>query len=164
MARINRSDVIQKAVNDLGLSGNDKIPTEILDKVQLTYDLNRRFSSFIVNAASTATGSATLTLPTPSLGGEIYITAIHASLIKDSACDQATGSLSIGATTDLQGVAKTILQIPVIALTAQDEHVFISLPYPLKIKSGTTMSFTASYTLGVMSRCYVVHGFITSSN
>jgi len=164
MAKINRSDVIQKAVNDLGLIGNDKIPTETLDKVQLTYDLNRKFSEFVVTNSSTTTGTNTTTLPTVSQGGSIYLVGVATDMIKDATCDQATGIMAVTATPDSSGVASNLIRIPVITLTAQTFSTYISFPYPLKIKPGSTMGFTASFAAGVMSRAIGVYGFTTSSN
>lgn len=165
MARINRTDVIQKAVNDLALNVSvDKIPNEILDKVQLVYGLNRHFSNFVGGNSSTSTGSNSFTLPSVSAGGEIYITALQVALAKDATCDQATGTVSLTATLDSTGLSTNLIQIPIITLTAQSEDITLSLPYPLKLKPGTNITFTASYTAGLMSRAYKVYGFTTSSN
>jgi hypothetical protein len=164
MAVIKRSDVIQKAVNDLAISGNDKIPNETLDKVQLTYSLNKHFSTFISGNSATATGTNTTIFPTISAGAEIYITAIDFGLIKDAACNQATGTLTITVIPADSGVATPIIEIPVITLTAQEIHGNHTLAYPLKIKPGTTGTFTASYGAGVMARSIRYTGFTTSSN
>jgi len=164
MARINKSDVIQKAVNDLSLSASeDKIPNETLDKVQLVYSLNRQFSNFIVESGSSATGTITLTLPTTSVGSEIYITSITIKMIKDATCDQATGRINLVARDDY-GILKNILSIPIITLTAQSEDNIINFSYPLRIKINNTMTWAASYSVGLMSRTISVSGFTTSSN
>lgn len=165
MARINRSDVIQKAVNDLALSpSDDKIPNETLDKVQLVYSLNKHFSSFNIAGSSSATGTITLTLPTVSAGSEIYITALTFNMVKDATCDIATGRLGLNGTPDASNVSVSLLSIPVITLTADSVHLTMPLTYPLKMKPGTTLTITTTYTVGVMSRFCSVMGFITSSN
>jgi len=162
MARINRSDVIQKAVNDLAFSASgEKIPNETLDKVQLTYNLNRQFSTFIVSTSSSATGTTTLTLT--GIPGDIYITSINLSLIKDATCDIATGKFQGTATTDL-GVATALVGIAMLTLTAQSENIYVSFPYPIKLKSGTNMSFAKTFTAGALSFGVSVTGFNVSSN
>jgi hypothetical protein len=165
MAKINRSDVIQKAVNDLAIStSTDKIPNETLDKVQLTYDLNNKFSQFVVGVTGNATGTLTTNLPNVSSSGETYITALQLSLIKDVVCDQAQGLISLSLTLDKTNLSTIILSIPVLTLTAQSENVFLSLPYPIKVKNNSAITCAASFTAGLLTRNVRVMGFVTSSN
>lgn len=165
MAKINRSDIIQKAVNDLAIStANDKVPTETLDKVQLTYGLNKKFSEFVFYDLQSTSGSVVATLPNPGDRGEVYLTSISLGMIKDVACDIATGTVRADVVPAKYGVSKTLLSIPVITLTAQNNFITLSLPYPLKIKSGTNVTISGSYTAGVMSRTVSGTGFIVSSN
>lgn len=165
MARINRTDVIQKAVNDLALSlSADKVPTETLDKVQLTYSLNKQFSNFVVRAGATASGTNTVTLPSIDSRSDIYVTALDFSIIKDATCDVPTSNLTLSGTPEGSGISTNLLSIPVITLTAQSERVTITLPFPLKIKPNTNMTFTGTFTVGVMVRSATIYGFTTSSN
>jgi hypothetical protein len=164
MARINRSDVIQKAVNDLAISGNEKIPNETLDKVQLTYSLNKKYSSFSLGFGQSTTGVSTATLPLVSPGSETYITGLNLSFIKDAACDIATGNLTLSVVLDQSGVSTNIIRLSVLTLTAQSENVSLSLPYPLKVKNNTNISVTGSFTLGNCRRDYNIIGFTTSGN
>lgn len=168
MAKIRRTDVIQKAVNDLALNQTaDLIPDSTLDKVQLTYGLNRQFSNFsaILGAAST-TGTKTLTMPTIDTRQEIYITGFDASFTKDATCDVADGVLTITYTPDQMagGVSTTLYNFPVITLTADSQFISVNYPYPIKIKPNVNLTFTGSYTVGKMVRALGVRGFITSSN
>lgn len=165
MAKINRSDVIQKAVNDLALStATDKIPSEILDKVQLTYDLNRKFSSFVVSNTSSSTGNLTVTMPTVDERSEIYLTTITMDMVKDATCDVASGSLSLTLTPDRSGIATSSYRFAVLTATAQDKNFVISLPYPLRLKPNTNLVLSGSFTAGAMVRTVSLSGFITSSN
>jgi hypothetical protein len=166
MARINRSDVIQKAVNDLAISTSlDKIPNETLDKVQLTYDLNRKFSNFLVSGASVTTGSITITPPIiDAAKQEIYITGIDIGYVKDATNDIANGQITLTATLFESGISKNLILLPVITLTAQTDHVNCQFTYPIKLKPNSTMVMTSSYSLGLMSRSISVTGFTTSSN
>jgi len=165
MARINRSDVIQKAVNDLAISATtDKVPNETLDKVQLTYSLNNHFSSFLIAGNQTTTGTFTATLPTVSAGSETYLTAITLSMAKDATCDVATGSVALSVRTTDNNTLTVILRIQCITLTADAQTVTLSLPYPLKLVNGSTASCTGTFTVGAMSRGFTLTGFTTSSN
>ena len=165
MARINRTDVIQKAVNDLALSTSDEIiPNQTLDKVQCTYSLNKQFSTFVGSVSSIATGTMTLTPPSTDPRTEIYLTSIDFDMIKDAVCDLATGVLNIQVTPDQQGIARTVLSISVITLTAQTGHAHVDFAYPLKIQQGTSVTCSATTSLGVLSRSLTITGFRTSSN
>jgi len=165
MATIKRSDVIQKAVNDLALSSSlDKIPSETLDKVQLTYALNKQYSSFIAFNSSSTSGTMTITLPTIDSRSEIYLTFIDAGIIKDATCDMATGVQIITLTPLEQGITKSTLMIPTITLTAQDSHVTLPLPYPLKLKPNTNITMTGTFSVGASVKCCSVSGFVVSTN
>lgn len=165
MARINRSDIIQKAVNDLGISqSGEKIPNETLDKVQLTYNLNRAFSNFVTATSGTTTGTQTITLPTVSVGADTYITSICFTMIKDATCDVASGRLPININPDASNVASNILAVPCLTLTAQSETVMATFPYPIKVRNGSNITQAATFTAGAMARSIQVAGFTTSSN
>lgn len=165
MARINRTDIIQKAVNDLAIStSTDKVPNETLDKVQLTYDLNRKFSSFILNNSKSTTGTTSLTLPTIDARSEIYLTSLDFHVVKDATCDVASGLSALNATSDFQGIGKSLVAISILTLTAQDQHVHVDFAYPLKLKANTNLTFGNTFSVGNMIISASVTGFITSSN
>lgn len=165
MARINRSDVIQKAVNDLALSASDEIiPNQTLDKVQCVYSLNKQFSTFLITGTGNTTGTTTVAFPTVSAGGEIFITNATMSLVKDATCDLASGRSSLTVVPDLSNVATAIGSIVGIALTADAQSLSITFPYPLKIKNGSSASFGTTFSLGVCVRAFTLCGFTTSSN
>ena len=164
MARINRSDVIQKAVNDLALStSNDFIPSDTLDKVQLTYDLKNNFSNFVLNSGLGTTGSITLPTPTIADRQDIYLTSISLSYIKDATCDLATGNIQVSVVPYDSNVATPIIRTAVISLTAQNGNVVLPLAYPLKLRPNSTILVTGNFTVGVMRREITVTGFTTSS-
>jgi hypothetical protein len=165
MARINKSDVIQKAVNDLALSqSTDKIPNETLDKVQLTYDLNKKFSSFVSSNSRTTTGALTVTLPVIDARSEIFLTSLDFDYIKDATCDSATGAQGVQGTTAFSGILSNIALYNVVTLTAQNGHIHYDFAYPIKMVSNTTLTNSASFTVGVFLRSLSATGFISSTN
>jgi hypothetical protein len=165
MARINRSDVIQKAVNDLAIStSTEKIPNETLDKVQLTYSLNRQYSNWVESIYSTATGTQTLTLPTIDSRSEIYLTSLDFHIIKSVLCDIATSNVIVNITPFESGIIKGIIQVPQITLTASENHVHCDFTYPIKLKSNTNITAPGNFTAGVLLRTISATGFITSTN
>lgn len=163
MARINRSDQIQRAVNDLGISAaSEKIPNETLDKVQLTYDLSQILPNKVATAASSVS-SGSGTAFTASSTADTYITGIALSIVKDSTCDMATGVIAIRATID--GTLKNILSLALLTLTAQNQTAVMTFPNPLKVSRGGTVGYLApTFTVGTASFSVNVNYFQTSSN
>ncbi len=165
MARINRTNVIQKAVNDLALSQTgEKIPSETLEKVQLTYSLNSQFSSFITSSLATTTGSVSINLPSVSTGSETYITSVTCSFAKDATCDVATGALNATLIPADSGITSNVLRQAVLTLTADSQTSVIEFPYPLKVKNASPLAYTGTFSAGAMSRTISATGFVTSSN
>lgn len=165
MAKINRSDVIQKAVNELAISiANDKVPTETLDKVQLTYNLNETYSSFVAHNGQASTGTLTVALPTIESRNEIYLTSVDFHIIKDAANDCATSDATINCTPFYHGSVKSIAGVSLITLTAQEQHIHIDFSYPLKLKPNSTLYTASTFGAGVMRRFLSCTGFIVSSN
>lgn len=165
MARINRSDPIQRAVEDLGLSASaDKIPADTLDKIQLTYDLNAKVTKFIASTAATTTGALSITLPTVSTGGQTFITHINCSYVKDATCDVASGTLSVAITPADSNVSTNAVRQSVLTTTAQSDTIAVSFPFPIKVKNASAITYGGTFAAGAMSRSLAVMGFITSSN
>lgn len=165
MAKINRSDIIQKAVNDCAISvANDKVPTETLDKVQLIYSLNNEYSSWTTSLSGNSTGKETLTLPTTDARSEIYLTSLDFDVTKNAACDAATGQLIVQCTPADVGTVKTIMAMSIITLTAQDKNIHIDFKFPMKLKPNTTITASGTYGAGIMQRSLTATGFTKSSN
>lgn len=163
MAVINSSDIIQRAVTDLAINTSmSKVPTETLDKVQLTYSLNPSYTNVVLSTSSVT--SSTLTITNPVLGtnpGEFWLTGIDFHLTKDATCDLATGQTTISITPD-GDIARTVCGAAVITLTAQSEHVSLNFP-PIKIKNGASITNACSFTVGVCTRCLTVFGYKRTS-
>lgn len=160
MSKINRSDVIQKAVNDLSISGNDKVPSESLDKIQLTYSLNPEYANVAIGLNQSTTG--TFTLYTTSTTKDFYLSSLIFSMTKDATCDVATGTLNISST--INGIARTLGAHTVITLTAQSEKLAITFAKPIKLDRGVTITVPGTFTLGVMSRFAGITGIEKNAN
>jgi len=160
MAKIFNSSAIQRAVSELFLDQNEKIPSEILDKVQVVYSINNSKSNITSSTTQSTTG--TFTIYTPSTTKNFYLTGFTISVNKDATCDQGTGSLALQ--TVIGGAQRILAYIPVIALTAENHEKTVMFPFPIKIDKGQAISFTGGFTVGVMVRAGVVYGFEDSSN
>jgi len=161
MAKILSSSVIQRAVAGLFLDQNDKIPSETLDKVQLTYDLNPNFANVVSSSNTTITGDITIyTTPTAR---DFYLQSIIASYVKDATCDLSTGGNIIVSGT-AGGISRRFVVFPVITLTAQSQMVSIVFPKPIKLDKGTTIIMSGGFSVGVLVKSCQITGFEDSSN
>lgn len=149
MATIFQSEVIKRAIDDLKLApAREKIPSEIADKVLLTYDLKKKYSDLIFTGTSSASGNVSVMAADNDY--ETYITAAHFSFAKDVTCDVASGR--IGLNIIVNGANKDLCSLPVITLTAQTGTCVISMPYPLKIDRNTAITTNLSFAAGVLTR------------
>jgi len=162
MANINRSAVIQRAVNELGLqTSKDIIPTQTLDKVQVVYDLSGKEAN-VVRQSSITASSAQATMYTTGIGTDFYLTGAYISIVKDATCDIATGNITINVTQG--GQARTILAISVLTLTAQNSNISISFPTPIKVDRNTAILRSAiTFSAGAAASSIGINGFESSS-
>jgi len=162
MGRINRSDIIQKEVNDLGIV-QDQVAVETSDKVVLTYNLNASATRFIGSTSATTTGALSVTLPTVSTGSQTFITSLCVSFSKDASCDVATGTLNTTVVPFDSAVTSNILRQAVITLTAESDTIAITFPHPILVRNASAVTYGGTFSAGAMARSLSVSGFTTSS-
>lgn len=141
----------------------DAIPSQLQGTVVPVMEVNPKLlrkTNFISGSTSSATGA--LSVITASTSVDTFITNLNVNLIKDATCDQATGVVSIACTQD--GIGKTLIRIPVITLTAQVFNMEIGFMNPIKVDRGSVITFSTSYSVGVMVRSAQVQGFTLENN
>jgi len=154
MARINRSDVIQKAVNDLSLSASDeKIPNETLDKVQLVYSLNKQFSNVCVTNAYTTTQTL-VTQYTIGANEDFYLTSFSISNMSDVTADNTLIRLKV----TINGISRELCTMVKLTTTAFSDSISMSFPYPLKLDKGTTIQFGNAFAAGASTSKVMISG------
>lgn len=142
---------------------NDVVPSQLADKVVPVMEVNPKLirrTNILVNANKLTTGSATVyTTPTDK---EFVLLGVQSSIIKDVACDVATGQIRTVATSD-EGIAVYPTALAVIALTVQNQSIFVSFGNGIKLKKGTVISHGATFTAGVMSITTVIIGYVVEN-
>lgn len=158
MAIIHNSEVItgiQRAAKIQ--SGSDSIPRVLASQVIPSIEVNPILTkeAFIKVGYDSTSGSITLyTTPTNQ---DVYVTAAYLSIIKNAACDVATGPCSLSVV--INGATVQLLRLPLITLTAQEQSISISFPHPIKIDRGTSVSVAGSFTAGVYLRAAGISAF-----
>jgi len=176
MAKINRSDAIQRAVSGLGLNPSENaIPSDTLDKVQTTFDIDPRVnkieslpaeSHIIRTAGNSSSGTSTTLYNTPNLQGfDFFLTSLTLSMIKDATCDAATSSTAgVRIGTTISGTARSLLIIPTLTLTAQYSIIYMPFPTPIKVDKNVIINITnATFTAGSCVINGVVTGYLTKT-
>lgn len=161
MARINRTSVIQKAVNDLAfsVSAEKVIPNETLDKIQLTYDLNNKFVNRVRSITVSTTTNATTIYAVPT-NEDFYLTNIYLSNMSDATADNT--SVVIQVTTE--GITRNIVAFAKLTTTAFSNTVSVDFPYPVKLDRGSNITFICAFTVGASSSRASISGLALSSN
>lgn len=145
----------QDAVRIFNTKGTDSLPPEVANVIQPVVNLQRVTHIMDATSKSTSGGTDYFTAPTDK---DFYVTELSLGMIKDATCDASNGSATIKLTVD--GNAETIIALPILTLTAQEQHVHVSLCTPIKIDRGSDVRMeTVTYSAGSMTRTASVAGY-----
>lgn len=108
----------------------------------------------IVRSATTTVTGSTIVFTTPT-DKDFYLTTALLGFIKDATAD--TDLLLMRFT--IGGVVRDLLLLRSITLTADSQNAFLSLPLPLKIDRGTSITMSGTFTLGAMSKYSSISGY-----
>jgi hypothetical protein len=136
----------------------DELPQEIGKDIQITLESNPLLTKYCDVAReghSILTG--TITIYTTPADKDFYLTSIYFSLVKDVLCDVATGRAVV--TTMIEGATRELIGFGIITLTAQNNSLAISFPYPLKIDRNSAIIQGSTTTAGTIVRSIGITGF-----
>lgn len=114
--------------------------------------------NYVVRRNDTTSGTNTVVTFLASARKEYYLWGIHLSIIKDAACDMASGSVVVNVVPYESNVATAFVGISVLVSTAQSENVIIMLPKPIRLANASAITVTGSFTAGNCIRtetCYL---------
>lgn len=129
MAQIHNSELTQNMIGAIKAStARDYMPSQLADKVVPVIDVHPNHNKFTngvlkVNLSNATTASAAF--PTNK---NIYVTGVLLCYYKDAT---ATAT-SIDAKLVIGNVAVTIIEIPTITLTAQQDNIYLPFDFPIK--------------------------------
>ena len=150
-AKIYNSNLTKEIIDGAKLQVQDgNIPSEIGNTVVPVMEVNPRALAKVKigkGVLSGATGATTSTIYTVPTGKKLYITNASLGVIKDAACDVASGTYGIVCNIDGQSIG--ILRIPLLTLTAQNSLQEASFPFPIEVDEGTMIVASAfAFTAG----------------
>lgn len=134
----------------------DKVPAEILEKIQLVIDVNPfQNETCDVIATATAINSTSATLYTTPTDRDFYLCSASISMIKDVSSTSTSSSLNATA----RGTAITLLAIPGITLTPQTSSNSIAFSPPILLDRGTIVNVGNSTNVANIITKSVITGF-----
>jgi len=159
MAYIDNSETAKELNDAIRGNANTNLPPKILaNQIIPVIDINPkhgRRANIVAGTVKTTSGSQTV-YTTPA-NKDFYLTTVSYALIKDVACDMATGFSTITCTVD--GASSNLIVQPIITLTAQNQVITISFPNPIKVDRNTLISFGGTYAAGVCVRSASITGY-----
>ena len=163
MATINNSDLTKELTEGAKIqTAYDNIPNQLAEKVVPVMEVNPKLlrrANFCRWATKTTTGTANiLVLPSDK---DFFCTGAAMNVVKDVACDMATGRLNVGATVD--GFAVSLCSLPILTLTAQQMATSIPFTPPIKLDRGQTITWTSTWAAGNLCASVNLYGYVVDN-
>jgi hypothetical protein len=160
MATIYNSDLTKELREGAKLqTSTDSIPSQLAEKVVPVMEVNPKLlksCNIIRHVNNAASGSNTIyTTPTDR---DFYLVTAWLSYTKNVTCDITTGAVAITAQAE-EGSAFTILGLANFTLAVESDSGQISFPTPVKLKRGTAITMSGTFTAGAMSRSGGITGY-----
>ena len=166
MAKIYNSDVTKGLAKNAGIQQNtDKTPNELAEKIVPVIETNPQLVKavdVIKSSDKTTTDAVGAAIMTTSTGMDFYLTGLGFHLIKNAACDVASGMKAIYAT--INGEFVNLIRYAVLTLTAQEINIQVDFSKPIKIDRGTGIGYSSfAYAAGDALRTYTLRGYYIES-
>lgn len=162
MSKIYNSDVTKGLAQNAGIQINvDKVPNELAEKIVPTFETNPlllRRATILGSTTTSVSGSATIFSNT-NAAKRTFITGISAGIIKDAACDRPTGSISVYIQPKGKAANTSILEFPIITLTAQQMNYSVTFSDPIELERNVGVTMNGAFEAGVLVRSAVVYGY-----
>lgn len=156
MVDIQSKEVIDKVSDELKIQPAMKIPREIMDKIQLVYNVNPTNSGNIIKAVTKITSGAVGFFTTPTTR-DFFLTSAFLQNQSDVAATNTLGSLTVV----VGGITIPILEFSKITLTIFNDSLTLSFPNPIKIDRGTAVVLNNTFGLGVSVSSAGITGYTT---
>jgi len=160
MATIYNSDLSKELIQGGRLQVNtDRVPSELADKVVPVMEVNPKLlrrADLFLTTSSVISGSLNVSSGS-STNRRAFITSGVLSIVKDAACDIATGVVNLVAVSALTGATIYLTRVCVLTLTAERIDIVFEFPVPVEIAGAISLSGT--FTLGSCARTFAVNGF-----
>lgn len=156
MAKHYNTELSQAVQKKFKLKTGDMVTSEVGNPVPV---VDIKIPSTPLWNSTAVSGNFGITLPgsaTLDADKKVYVSALVLSFSKNAACDVATGSMNI---TGVQnGITVRLCGIAVITLAAEYGTIAVNFANPIPLDPASAISWSTTYTAGVMSRSIVLYG------
>lgn len=161
MGNIRRGTISRDFVDALKLDVGAGVgnPTDASEKIVLTYDYsNIKYCDVVETFATGVSSASASTIYTAPTDRDFYLTGYSFSIIKDAACDTATGTIAIQCV--VNGATKSVAVLRHLVTTAQNQSYCDDLSIPIKVDRGSIISISGvTYTAGAFGRSASIRGY-----
>lgn len=155
--------IINNITDELRLNPiHDIIPRKVMPSISPVFEVNPKLAN-VAGSANSATSAGAATALTTSSSLDTYITGVCLSISKDATCDAASGTL--GANVTINGATISLVTLQHQTLTAIQDAIALSLPFPLKVDRNSTIRTTnLTFTAGACRVGITFNGFTREAN
>ncbi len=151
---IQSKEVIDKISQDLKVQPAMQIPRELMDKIQLVYQVNQdHVVQRVEGASNSSTGNATI-FTTPS-AKDFFLTSASMSVT----CDVVADSTSYKLFVTINGVGKNLFELAKTTLVVFTDHIQMNFNPPLKLDRASIIGINQSFTVGDSTQVGVITGY-----
>jgi len=156
MVDMQRKEVIDKISDDLKIQPSMQIPRALMDKIQLSYNVNpRRQIRFPGTGAIDATSA---TILTTSLVKDTFLIGAYITVTKDVVSNSVNSSVQCTAQGDQN---RSVLVVRYEPTTAGEFQQSIIFPIPIKLARGTTITVVNGSATASIDTTGIVYIFET---
>ena len=136
----------------------DKVPAVIDDKVSLVMNINPDHNRTIsICKTSNCNNAVTTTMITTATNVDTYITGATLSVIKDVTSTSIASYINL--VIDGTVAAVSLLSLPGITLTVQNQTASISLNNPIKLSRGSIVSVNNNTAVANIATTATIYGY-----
>lgn len=145
---------ILKNLSDFWRLKGDALPSELDETIVPVFDV-RPPATLCRSQTASNTGAAQTIYTTPT-DQDFFLTSASLSLIKDATATSTGTNIRV----TIEGVARIILAITSITLTAQQAQMQQSFPFPIKVDRGTNITIEHSAGTANVLGVATIQGFL----
>jgi len=157
MVEIQSKEVIDKISDELKVQPALKIPRDLMDKIQLVYNINPVLPNTVLADLQRTTTATAVTMFTAPAGKRTFITGVKFATYTNSTAD----NLQIFLTGVIGGATLRLMDFVKLTTVAISQTDSVMYPIPIEIDESSVVAFTNIFTVGASVTNIILFGFTT---
>lgn len=150
------TSISKRAADMLNVRDGQFFDNNLSNTITPVIDINNPICDIVRNVSTGTDSSVIYTTPTDK---DFYLTGVVLSYVKDASSDSTRGTVNVV----INGLTVAVAGIGGITLTALNQTVSISYPFPIKLDRGTTISISHAGSVGVTRMTVSIIGYISDT-